>query len=145
MRSVIFDTGPLVAWLCPRDSHHPWVSQAFAGIHSPGIVCEAVLAEVCHLVGKEGIPRGKVMDFVIDGGLRVVSVSGEAPLVRDLLNRYAGYPHGLRRCLCHPPVGIAPWIPGLHHGHRFSRLSKESHRSDPSHCSFWRHSMSVGG
>lgn len=92
MRRVIFDTGPLVAWLCPRDKHHTWVRQAFSGIYSSGLICEAVLTEVCHLVAREGIPRGKVVDFMLDGGLQVVSLSSELSAIGNLLNRYADTP-----------------------------------------------------
>lgn len=45
MRPVILDTGPLVAWFCPRDKHHVW-ARTTVGQLSPGcIICEAVLAE----------------------------------------------------------------------------------------------------
>jgi predicted nucleic acid-binding protein len=68
------------------------VRQAFSGIYSSGLICEAVLTEVCHLVAREGIPRGKVVDFVLDGGLQVVSLSSELSAIGNLLNRYADTP-----------------------------------------------------
>jgi predicted nucleic acid-binding protein len=89
---VIFDTGPLVAWLCPRDQHHQWALRAFPGIRVAGIVCEAVLTEVCHLAAKEGVPRAKVLDFVQDGDIHVVSLSAELHTIRELLERYADTP-----------------------------------------------------
>lgn len=92
MKLVIFDTGPLVAWFCPRDKHHGWASQAFTQIPPGGLICEAVLAEVCHLVAKDGIPRGKVLEFVERGGLTPVFLGGEFPVLRELLNRYADTP-----------------------------------------------------
>lgn len=92
MTPVIFDTGPLVAWLCPRDQHHQWALRAFTSIRSPGIVCEAVLTEDCHLAAKEGVPRAKVIDLVHDGRLAVVSLAGELPIIRNLLERYADTP-----------------------------------------------------
>ena len=64
MKRVIFDTGPLVAWLCPRDEHHAWVRRTFQE-PSPGpIICEAVLAEVCHLAAKEGVAPARVLEFI---------------------------------------------------------------------------------
>jgi predicted nucleic acid-binding protein len=72
MKPVIFDTGPLVAWFCPRDKYHDWALKSFAQISAGGLICEAVLAEVCHLVAKDGIPRGKVLEFVEQGGLTPV-------------------------------------------------------------------------
>ena len=92
MKPVIFDTGPLVAWFCPRDKHHDWARQAFAQIPVGGLICEAVLAEVCHLVAKDGVARGKVLDLVEQGGLTPVFLGGEFPVLRELLNRYADTP-----------------------------------------------------
>jgi predicted nucleic acid-binding protein len=61
--------------------------------NSPGgLICEAVLAEVCHLVAKDGISRGKVLEFVEQGGLMPVFLGGEFRVLRELLNRYADTP-----------------------------------------------------
>ena len=92
MKPVIFDTGPLVAWFCPRDQHHLWARQSFEQISGGGLICEAVLAEVCHLVAKDGIARGRVLEFVERGGLNSVFLGGELPALRELLNRYADTP-----------------------------------------------------
>jgi uncharacterized protein len=64
MRLLVMDTGPLVAWFCPKDQHHKWAVEAFNQLPVGGLVCEAVLAEVCHLVGKDGVALGKVLQFV---------------------------------------------------------------------------------
>ncbi|MDE3068685.1 MAG: type II toxin-antitoxin system VapC family toxin [Verrucomicrobiota bacterium] len=92
MNPVIFDTGPLVAWFCLRDQHHAWARQTFAQIPAGGLISEAVLAEVSHLVAKGGVARGKVLEFVERGGLTPVSPGGELPALRDSLNRYADTP-----------------------------------------------------
>ena len=84
MKPVIFDTGPLVAWLCPRDEYHAWVRGAFDQIPPGGLVCEAVLAEVCYLVAKEGVVRGKVIEFVQEGGVKAVSLGADLPAIREL-------------------------------------------------------------
>jgi uncharacterized protein len=86
------DTGPLVAWLCPRDEHHLWARGAFAQLPAGGIVCEAVLTEVCHLAAKDGVARGKVIEFVERGRLIPASLAAELPLIRELLERYADAP-----------------------------------------------------
>ena len=88
----ILDTGPLVAWLCPRDEHHVWAKRAFAQLATGGMVCEAVIAEACHLVAKDGVARGKVIEFVERGHLTTVSLASELPLVRRLLDQYADAP-----------------------------------------------------
>lgn len=92
MNPVILDTGPLVAWFCPRDEHHAWARHTFTQLTPGTIICEAVLAEVCHLVAKDGIARGKVLEFVERGGVVTASMAGELPLLRELLDRYADAP-----------------------------------------------------
>jgi len=92
MNPVIFDTGPIVAWFCPRDKYHAWARQAFKQIPSGGLICEAVLAEVCHLVAKDGVARGKFLEFVEQGRLTSIYLGGELPALRELLNRYGDTP-----------------------------------------------------
>ena len=41
----IVDTGPLVALLSKRDSHHRWALETFASVNPPALTCEAVLAD----------------------------------------------------------------------------------------------------
>lgn len=89
MKRVIMDTGPLVAWFCARDEHHPWASRAFAQIQPAGLICEAVIAEVCHLAAKEGVHAGKVLELVESGGLTWVPLNREAAAIRLLAKRYA--------------------------------------------------------
>ena len=89
MKPVILDTGPLVAWFCPRDQHHGWSRRIFAQLLPGATVCEAVLAETCHLAAKDGVPRGKIIEFVERGRLVLFSLSPELALIRQLLNRYA--------------------------------------------------------
>ena len=92
MKPAILDTGPLVAWLCPRDAHHAWARRAFAEIAPGSLVCEAVLTEVCHLVAKEGVGRSKVIEFVLRVRLRSAPVADELIALRALLDQYADAP-----------------------------------------------------
>ena len=92
MKRVILDTGPLVAWFCPRDEHYPWVRRIFTELAPGSLVCEAVLAEVCHLVAKEGVSHATVVESVVAGRLNPVSLSSELPPIAGLLNRYADAP-----------------------------------------------------
>jgi predicted nucleic acid-binding protein len=48
------DSGPLVAWFSKRDAHHERAARVIDDLPVGASVCEAVLAEVCHLVAKEG-------------------------------------------------------------------------------------------
>jgi predicted nucleic acid-binding protein len=92
MKSVVFDTGPLVAWFCPRDEYHGWALQTFSQLPLGGIICEAVLAEACHLAAKDGVPRNKVVEFVERGELSVASVGSELAVIRQLLEHYSDTP-----------------------------------------------------
>lgn len=73
MSRVLMDAGPLVAWLCPRDGHHAWALSMLPILPARGLVCEAVLAEACHLVARDGVEPGRVLEFVERGSLVVVS------------------------------------------------------------------------
>jgi predicted nucleic acid-binding protein len=92
MKPLILDSGPLVAWFCPRDERHAWARQTLAQLPSGVIVCEAVLAEVCHLAAKDGVARGKVLEFVLRGQLALAGLAGKLPRLAELLNHYADRP-----------------------------------------------------
>jgi predicted nucleic acid-binding protein len=83
---------PLVAWFCPRDEHHAWARRAFADLPPGCLICEAVLTEATHLVARDGVPRGKVIEFVERGRLQPVSLAAELPAIGTLLERYADTP-----------------------------------------------------
>jgi uncharacterized protein len=89
MKGAIMDAGPLVAWLCPRDSHHDWATRVLDGLPSGALVCEAVLAEACHLVAKEGVAPSAVLRLVEQDDLVLVPLGGEITHIRALLDRYA--------------------------------------------------------
>ena len=92
MKPVILDTGPLVAWFCPRDEHHDWVRRAFVGFSPGSIVCEAVLTEVCHLAAKEGLARGKVIESIVRGRFKPGFLGNKLVPIARLLHAYADTP-----------------------------------------------------
>lgn len=92
MRTAVLDTGPIVAWLCPKDAHHTWARRAFAQIAPGSLICEAVITEVCHLAAKEGIASAKVISFIERARLTPVPLSNELAAIRKLLERYADAP-----------------------------------------------------
>lgn len=92
MRSAILDTGPIVAYLCPKDGHHQWAREAFSRLPAGVITCESVLTEACHLVGKAGVPRAKVIEFVARGRLKVASLANELGVIQEMLRRYSDAP-----------------------------------------------------
>ena len=49
-RTVLIDTGPLVAFLDRGDAHHRWAVQLLPRIEGRILTCEACIAEAMHLV-----------------------------------------------------------------------------------------------
>jgi predicted nucleic acid-binding protein len=92
MSQTIMDSGPLVAWFSTRDSHHEWATRIFENLSAGVLVCEAVLAEVCHLVAKDGVPAATVLKLVEQNDLVLVSLVGEISAIRALMERYQDAP-----------------------------------------------------
>ncbi|MGA2658923.1 MAG: PIN domain-containing protein [Verrucomicrobiota bacterium] len=92
MSQTIMDSGPLVAWFSKRDSHHEWATRVFEDLPAGVLVCEAVLAEVCHLVAKDGVPSSSVLKLVEQNDLVLVSLVGEVSDIRALMERYKDAP-----------------------------------------------------
>jgi len=86
------DSGPLVAWFSRRDSHHEWATRVIDGLPVGTLICEAVLAEVCHLVAKDGVPAASVLKLVEHNDLVLVSLAGEMSGIRALMERYKDAP-----------------------------------------------------
>ncbi len=49
-RTVLVDSGPLVAVLSRRDRHHAWARSHFEALTEPLLTCEAVLSEAFFLI-----------------------------------------------------------------------------------------------
>ena len=92
MKRTIMDAGPLVARLCPKDEHHKWAVKTFDMLPLGVLTCEAVLAEVCHMVAKDRVPVGDVLKLIERGGLTLVPLAAELRPIRALLDRYANTP-----------------------------------------------------
>ena len=92
MTPVLMDAGPLVAWFCPKDQQHVWAEKIFDELPTGALVCEAVLAEACHLAAKDGIAPAKILQLVEDGNLTLVSLAGQISRIRELVTRYSNVP-----------------------------------------------------
>ena len=89
MKPVILDTDPLVAWFCPKDTHHAWAMEVLDRIPAGALVCEAVLTEACHLVAKDGVRPTTLLRLVERQDLRLVSLGAEIAAIRSLMETYA--------------------------------------------------------
>ena len=96
MKHVIVDTGPIVALLNARDTHHAWAREVLDRIEPPLTTCEAVLSEACFLVRSLKGGRDAVLDLVSRGIIEVPFHLGpEVDAVRKLMTRYASVPMSL--------------------------------------------------
>jgi predicted nucleic acid-binding protein len=96
VKSVIADTGPLVAFLNANDSHHRWAREILATVEPPLLTCEAVLSECCFLLHR--VPKGQdaVLNLVARGVVEIAfSLRDELAAVRKLMERYASVPMAL--------------------------------------------------
>ena len=93
MPSVLLDTGPLVAYLCPRDSYHDWAVDQFAAAQSSFLTCEAVLTETCFLVARYRQPPMRVLELTARGLVRIaLDFEDNVKPIQALMQRYANVP-----------------------------------------------------
>jgi predicted nucleic acid-binding protein len=95
-RSVIIDTGPLVAFLTRPERHYAWARQQFDLIEPPLVTCEAVITETCFLV--QNVDKGveSVMDLLHRGVVVTrFNLADELPAVSRLLKKYSSAPMSL--------------------------------------------------
>lgn len=93
---VLLDTGPLVALLNARETHHAWVKSQFATLRPPVFTCEPVLTEACHLLRQIPTGREAVMSLLLRGVIAVdLALEAEAEAVQALLRRYRDLPMSL--------------------------------------------------
>ena len=97
MRSgVLLDTGPLVAYLRPRDDHHQWAVGQFQALDAPFVTCEPVVTEACLLTARVHQPPERVLDMLQRGPVRIgLEVAEEIAAIRRLMQRYASVPMSL--------------------------------------------------
>ena len=88
MKTILLDTGPLVAWFCPRDKYHDWAKGTFSKLKEPCLTTEAVVTEACHLVSKDGVPRARVLEFLRLGNVPVHPMEKELEHLETLLSQY---------------------------------------------------------
>jgi uncharacterized protein len=93
-RSVLADTGFLVALLSRRDRNHRWAAGQAPRFALPWITCEAVLSEAFHLVGPAGEP--KLAELLRRGAVvPAFDLRSELEPVLKLLHKYADLPMSL--------------------------------------------------
>ncbi len=95
-RQILVDTGPIVAFLNARDSHHQWARNVFASHAPPLLTCEAVISEACFLCGRSAAGAQAVLLLLERGVLTVSSVlERDVHAIAQLMRRYANIPMSL--------------------------------------------------
>jgi predicted nucleic acid-binding protein len=107
---TLLDTGPLVAALDRRESHHRWATGIFEELREPMWTCGAVLSETSFLLDQYPPAVARLRGLVLDGVIR--PVTEDAPLwnrALALMERYANVPMSFAdACL----VALAESTPG---------------------------------
>ena len=96
MSVVLVDTGALVALLDRRERFHAWAVAAARQLTPPLLTCDAVLAELCFLVGELPGARAAVRQNLANGVWRpAFSLEKEHARVFALMETYEDQPMSL--------------------------------------------------
>lgn len=95
-RSVILDTGPLVAMLNRRETRHEPVRRTLGEIEPPLLTCEAIVSEACFLLRRVDGGADAVLATLTSGTVEIAfDLNGEAGRVAELMPRYRSVPMSL--------------------------------------------------
>jgi uncharacterized protein len=92
-KSVLIDSGPLVAALRMRDQHHAWARAHFEVVMEPFVTCEAVISE-CFFLLERARTGKEALCALIERGIVVVdfSFADQAAETLRLMRRYHDTP-----------------------------------------------------
>ena len=92
----MLDTGPLVAYLYPRDVYHDWAVEQFSSFDPPFLTCEPVITEACFLLARNGLAASHVLEPIESGAIEVAfSLAEHVAALRRAIERYANVPMSL--------------------------------------------------
>jgi predicted nucleic acid-binding protein len=95
-RQMLLGTGPLVAFISPRDRFHEWAVAQWATSGLPLLTCEAVITEACFLLRNVYRGEEEVMNLLETQILHIsFSLDNEVATIRQLLSRYQSVPMSL--------------------------------------------------
>lgn len=96
MPTALLDTGPLVAYLYPRDAYHEWALEQFSKIEPPFLTCEAVVTEACFVLGRRGLSSTRVLAAIEEGLIEIdFALADHVAELRQSIERYANVPMSL--------------------------------------------------
>jgi len=89
VKTVLLDTGPIVAYLSARDAHHAWAVAALGQLHPPLLTCEPVLAEAVYLLRGLSGGSARVFELIRRGAVAVgFRLTDELEPVQRVIARY---------------------------------------------------------
>ena len=90
---MMFDTGPLLAFLCQADARHQWVTTQLDDVNPPLLTCEAVISETCFLLQRHHADASAVLALLRQQLLTVpFRISEESESIFQLMSKYADVP-----------------------------------------------------
>jgi uncharacterized protein len=93
---AIVDTGPLVAFFDRSERHHDWVAGCIEELEAPLLVCEPVLTETMHLLGRYPGAQDALLGLLQNGALAIAfRIEEHVGALRDLLKKYRDAPMSL--------------------------------------------------
>ncbi len=92
-KTVIADTGSLVALIDKREQHHEWAKAQTRNLQIPFLTCEAVISEACFLLKNVHDGRQTVLSYLSNGVLEIdFDLTTEVERVAALMKRYESVP-----------------------------------------------------
>jgi predicted nucleic acid-binding protein len=93
---AIVDTGPLVAFFDRSERHHRWVAERIEELEAPLLVCEPVLTEAIHLLGRYSRAQDALLELLQNGALSIAfQIEEHVGALRKLLRKYGDRPISL--------------------------------------------------
>jgi predicted nucleic acid-binding protein len=92
-RTVLIDSGPIVAALCRGDQHHKWAKLHFEAFAEACLTCEAVLSECFFLLERED-ESAEILCALLERGIITTGFALEQQLAETnhLIRRYKDIP-----------------------------------------------------
>ena len=96
IQEIVIDTGPLIAYLNPKDIHHAWAIEALSNVNLPLFSCEAVIAEAYFLLRRDHLGSDAMMRLLEEEIIQIAfSLKSEISAIRELMRRYRSVPMSL--------------------------------------------------
>ena len=92
-KTVILDTGPLVALIDARDKDHAWTVTRWGDIEPPLLTCESVISEACFLLGQIHVGTKTVFEMLSRKAIEMpFHLNDQVKYVDALLRKYSDVP-----------------------------------------------------